>query len=1186
MSTPALTVKIPLTLVIALASLWAALAPLDARANPTLGCAANNLVPVYGSNWGTGLVGDETYVHIDGDPLLIAVGSRGSVAVWICQPSPKNIQYQYYGMNAWGTNIWLNGTDTAQHYVTNYYGSTNRLTAGSQTITHVGALWTVTTVMGLASAAQLKQVITYQDGSYNYKIRWELANTSATTYSDVRLFHGGDTYFGGDDSARSWWNPSQNMVYVNNSQFLTSGIMGFYGAPATPATHYFSGHYSTGRSLAMSTARLNDTNNSSYVDAGYQLEWDRATLAPGATWIIEAFEAWTDPTYVQVLAPADQLSPPGATTSLSFGVHNLDTSSHTFTLSAASDLGWTTTLAGDAEITVPGLSQANVDVQIAIPAGATIDSVGKVTVTAIDESVGSRGSAFSSVRVFQPNYTISPTSLDFGSLGSGQAATRTVTLTNSGSAVQISTVGSPNGLTAPFSVVSDGCSNRSIANGGSCTITVQMTASGDGAFNDVFNIPITAPVVTSVNIATLGEVVSASCTDGASNGAETGVDCGGGTCDPCATGGACAFGSDCASGVCTGGTCRAPTCSDGVSNGDETGPDCGGPSCGPCADGAACSVAADCLSGVCGAGMCQAPSCSDGVTNGDEPDTDCGGPCGACDDGADCVVNADCSSGSCINGVCAVALTVTTSDDARVYEQAGAPVVVDPAITVLGAGTIDGARVMISAGLRPSEDVLAFSAQSGITGSYDPTLGILTLTGTATVAAYEAALRSVTYRDQDTTHPTAGDRTFTFSLGQSGLYLEATGHFYEFVTGRVTWHAARDAATARKYFGLKGYLATITSATENGFVASKLQGQGWMGASDAGSENTWRWVTGPEGLEDGGQGRYFFLQSGGGGSAVGGYYNGWASGEPNNWGGDEDYAHFYVDGRWNDYKENNFSIQGYVVEYGGLAGDPLVKLSDARVLTVHSCFDGALNLDESDVDCGGAVCAACGDGRACEAAGDCTSFVCAGGVCQAPRCDDGVKNGAEIDVDCGGACDACGDGAACGAASHCQSGVCAGGVCQVPTCSDAVRNGFESGVDCGGPSCGRCADGGGCAVAGDCQSAVCAGGVCQVPTCDDGVKNGLESDVDCAGSCATCGAGHTCGANRDCASRVCADGVCQAPSCTDDTQNGGETGPDCGGPCGPCWDGSGCAVASDCRSGVCTGGICRAPLCTDGVKNG
>lgn len=74
------------------------------------------------------------------------------------------------------------------------------------------------------------------------------------------------------------------------------------------------------------------------------------------------------------------------------------------------------------------------------------------------------------------------------------------------------------------------------------------------------------------------------CTDGFDNGDETDVDCGGTTCMRCDPGDACLVASDCASKVCTGNVCQAPTCSDFVQNGDETGTDCGG-ACGNLCNG-------------------------------------------------------------------------------------------------------------------------------------------------------------------------------------------------------------------------------------------------------------------------------------------------------------------------------------------------------------------------------------------------------------------------------------------------------------------------------------------------------------------------------------------------------------------------------------------------------------------------
>ncbi len=263
---------------------------------------------------------------------------------------------------------------------------------------------------------------------------------------------------------------------------------------------------------------------------------------------------------------------------------------------------------------------------------------------------------------------------------------------------------------------------------------------------------------------------------------------------------------------------------------------------------------------------------------------------------------------------------------------------------------------------------------------------------------------------------------------------------------------------------------------------------------------------------------------------------------------------------------------------------------DAELFTCTpaACDDAVMNGDESAVDCGGAMCAACGVGAACVEATDCVDGACDGitGVCLMAACDDAVLNGDESDVDCGGSCETCADSRACDDAADCASGVCTGGVCQVPTCADSVANGDESDVDCGG-SCGTCLDAQACNDATDCGNGVCTDNVCQAPTCSDGARNGVETDVDCGGLCVPCADGGACNDWRECENGVCSDNVCQAPTCDDGTRNGGETAVDCGGSCGAtCVAGDLCFESTDCNSGVCTDNVCQAPTCSDGARNG
>src|SRR6266851_32387 len=77
----------------------------------------------------------------------------------------------------------------------------------------------------------------------------------------------------------------------------------------------------------------------------------------------------------------------------------------------------------------------------------------------------------------------------------------------------------------------------------------------------------------------------------------------------------------------------------------------------------------------------------------------------------------------------------------------GAPVTLDGTLTVSdpdSGGNLTSATVSISGGFTTG-DTLTFSNQNGITGSYDAMSGVLTLSGTATVASYQAALDSITY---------------------------------------------------------------------------------------------------------------------------------------------------------------------------------------------------------------------------------------------------------------------------------------------------------------------------------------------------------------------------------------------------------------------------------------------------------
>ena len=92
----------------------------------------------------------------------------------------------------------------------------------------------------------------------------------------------------------------------------------------------------------------------------------------------------------------------------------------------------------------------------------------------------------------------------------------------------------------------------------------------------------------------------------------------------------------------------------------------------------------------------------------------------------------------------APALTDQLADLA--YTENGSPVLA-PAITATDADSANlvSATVTMTTDYVNGQDTLAFTNQNGITGTWTAGTGVLALTGSATVANYQTALRSITY---------------------------------------------------------------------------------------------------------------------------------------------------------------------------------------------------------------------------------------------------------------------------------------------------------------------------------------------------------------------------------------------------------------------------------------------------------
>ena len=101
---------------------------------------------------------------------------------------------------------------------------------------------------------------------------------------------------------------------------------------------------------------------------------------------------------------------------------------------------------------------------------------------------------------------------------------------------------------------------------------------------------------------------------------------------------------------------------------------------------------------------------------------------------------------------------VVVAGSTATFTGGGAAVTLDGALTVSdvdSGGNLAGATVSIGAGFHSNADSLNFINQNGITGSYDAVHGVLTLSGTASLANYQTALDSITY----SFNPANGDPT-------------------------------------------------------------------------------------------------------------------------------------------------------------------------------------------------------------------------------------------------------------------------------------------------------------------------------------------------------------------------------------------------------------------------------------------
>jgi hypothetical protein len=239
------------------------------------------------------------------------------------------------------------------------------------------------------------------------------------------------------------------------------------------------------------------------------------------------------------------------------------------------------------------------------------------------------------------------------------------------------------------------------------------------------------------------------------------------------------------------------------------------------------------------------------------------------------------------------------------------------------------------------------TAASGFTLSGNKTRLVVT----GTMASINTALSSLKIN----TGATRGEVKLSVAatVNPTGFYYNGVnGHFYKPVTTGVTYTAARAASLLTTFKGEKGYLVTITSASENSFIFANVpQANIWFAATDEVIDGRWVIDAGPE------KGTVMKTSNGQTAGNIAGVYNNWAGGEPNGGNHSEDYAVTNWNGQstWNDLS-NNWS-NPYIIEYGTWSNPDDATFTEfytnstshtnGEVLTARFNFDFGSNVDKT-----------------------------------------------------------------------------------------------------------------------------------------------------------------------------------------------------------------------------------------------
>jgi hypothetical protein len=246
-------------------------------------------------------------------------------------------------------------------------------------------------------------------------LRWALTNESGNPMSDIRFFHGEDTYyFGGDNGAGYWDEPNTTIgVQKHVGEELKRMSLQSVNIPyAYDSMHYYSVFTDVNAGVLTNTINENeDTDN------GYALEWRKDTMQNGETWTITAYEKFADVSVgtVSVTAPILTECNVGGTCDLTYTVINISNSPAHVELSLISNDGWPAVIISpDPSITISAGGSQAVIVRVTVPDNVSEGTISHITLNANDGTVTAGDSA--AVKAVTGGFTVSTSAGPGGSI--------------------------------------------------------------------------------------------------------------------------------------------------------------------------------------------------------------------------------------------------------------------------------------------------------------------------------------------------------------------------------------------------------------------------------------------------------------------------------------------------------------------------------------------------------------------------------------------------------------------------------------------------------------------------------------------------------------------------------------------------------------------------------------------------